>query len=318
MNKKLIHSLLCLLVFLMAGCSPSETPTESSQNSDQNPPAFTRMNRDQLANYTATVVIQFQGPLNWNYQLLTRKSPSLREENLHIEGIDTARNPGDIRLVTDGAETRMVGPGTDNECLQFPNNQGMDPTFIFPETLVSDQDLNGLLAFAGEEELLGKPSRHYSGRDITFGNWKDASVDIWQDKDSQTMLRFTLQATGNDEFFNTGTGTLYMWYEVSELDSGTIQPVEGCEISVPLPDSVEKFVRLPGMASFETTAGPDEIRSFYQAMLPQQGWAEKETTTEAGDSVVLSYARDAEEVEIYFEAAATGGTKVKLLFQQNQ
>lgn len=313
MKKLRLYLLVCLLIFLGASCSPSEKTSLSGGNGSTRP-QLNGLSRDQLANYSATTEIQFQGPTHWIYQLKTRKSPDLREESLHIEGIATAKNPGDIRLVTDGKTTWMIGPGTDNECVQFPNNQGMDPTFIYPETLVTMQDLNNLLGYMGEEPILGQASQHYGRSDITIGQWKNAQVDVWQDRSSQALFRFILQASGDDSIFATGAGSIKMNYAITDFSPGTIQPVEGCQISVPMPDSAQKYVRLPGMASFETPAGMEELIRYYQGVLPGQKWTEKEPLAQDGASAVLSYSRDTENIEIHIEAAPGGGNKVKILW----
>ena len=93
--------------------------------------------RDAAASYSAEFHIQFNGVKNWSYLLRTCKSPTLREINLHIEGLENTQNPGDIRMVTDNTTTWMTGEGTDQQCVQFPNGKGMDPTFIYPELLIS-------------------------------------------------------------------------------------------------------------------------------------------------------------------------------------
>jgi hypothetical protein len=293
-----------LLVLLISACDGGLTTNGK----------LSGLNRDAAKSYTATFTVQFDGPSDWVYRLQTRKSPTLREENLHIDGIEQARNPGDIRLVTDGSSTRMIGPGTDNECVQFPNNQGMDPALIVPETLVGFSDLNGLLAYVEDEQILGKTSEHYSGSGLAIGNWQNATIDLWIDKSNKMLLRFIMQADVQDPFFGTGAGTLVAGYEVNGLDAPAVEPVGGCEISVPLPDSAVKVVRLPGMASFETSASVEEIKTFYQAALPQQAWVENGHAAQSDEILVLSYTRAEEIVEIQIKAQESGGSKVQMIF----
>ncbi len=316
MNHKALFFLLTLtLALALTGCSPAATST-----TDPTRPVLADLNRDLLSSYSATYDIHFiaTGGNGWNYQLKTRKSPSLREETLHIEGIDKTRNPGDIRLLTDGTTSWMIGAGTDDECVQFPNHAGMDPTFLYPDSLLSLPDLNSILQHTTEETTAGKASLHYSGAALTLGQWKDVRVDVWQEKTSGALLRFSLQAQVDDPFFGAGQGNLQASYTVDALEAGTIAAVEGCELSIPLPEVADKFVRLPGLASFETPASVDQMMTFYQQILAQEDWVQNEAPAQSGQYTVLSFSRGAERVEIQLEATASGGSKVKMVFLKNE
>lgn len=308
MKKEFRLIVLMLLITLLAACSPAPSK----------PASLADLDRDGLGSYSAIFEIQFSGPTNWIYQLRTRASDQMREGNLFIQGIDKSQNPGDVRIVTDQTTTWMIGAGTDNECVQFPNDQGMDPAMIYPETLISVADMARLLTLAGEEKIGNKTALHYTGAGLTVGNWQDARVDVWQDKASQALLRFSMQASGEDAFFGTGTGTLKVRYEVDSFTRPSIEPVAGCEINAPLPKTASGVVRLPGMASFETTDGSDVMAAFYQAGLPPAGWAEREPPAQSDGSTILSYIRGAENLEIHLEGTVEGGTKVKLIFLQTQ
>ena len=312
---KFSFALLLILLFVSACSTPPTKPLVSNaQNDGTSKPTLTDLNRDKFNSYSSKLLVQFDGASSWKYHLQTRKSPALREMNLHIEGVEKSANPGDIRIVTDGKTTWMIGPGTDEQCVQFPNNQGMDPTLLTPEMLIPSENLASLLPFVGEETTAGIASLHYSGSKLTFGDWKDARVDVWQDKTSHGLLRFTMQSSGTDPFFGKGAGKLNATYESAALDVTEIAPVKGCEISIPLPDSAKNFVRLPGLASFESPAGIEEIRAYFQAQLSQGNWTEKEPLQQTQSITVLSYQRGSESVEIQIEALSSGGSKVKVVF----
>lgn len=322
MKKQIISFALLLILLAATACSTASVNPSKSQNAKPSKPEqagsaeLTGLNRDTFGSYSSKFVVQFVGDNSWKYQLQTRKSAALREVNLHIEGIEKSANPGDVRMVTDGKTSWMIGPGTDEECVQFPNNQGMDPTLLYPETLMPPQDLANLMQYAGEENIAGIPSLHYSGSAPSAWKWNEAQVDVWQDKASHGLLRFNMQATGSDPFFGKGAGKLSAQYEAAALDVAEIEAVKGCEISIPLPHSTTMFVRLPGLASFESPAGTEEIRAFYQTQLPQGNWTEKDAIQQTESATVLSYQRESEGVEIQIEALAAGGSKVKIIFLQ--
>jgi len=273
--------------------------------------------QEPLGDFSATFSVRFEGNRAWVYQLATRQKGGLREESLHIDGVDKASNPGDVRLVTDGSVTWMIGPGTDNECVQFPNNRGMDPTFILPQSLAPVGDLPGMLTLVGEEDLDGRASLHYQGSGLAPGAWKEARIEMWQAKDDGTLLRFTMQAVGEDPFFGAGEGNLSASYAASAVPGGEIQLVSGCEIGAPLPEAALNIVRLPSMASFEAAMGAADMQQYYQQALLQEGWVEKEAPSQSEKALVLSYSRGSEEVQVQIVPLAAGGCEVKLIFSQD-
>jgi hypothetical protein len=320
--KKIIYILLAIVLFISLGCTTTAKTasmtaqagsTVNSQN-ESDLQKYTSQSFDLLDNYSANFVIQFGGASKWTYNLQTRKSSEYRETALHIEGISKKLNPGDVRMVTDGMISKMIGPGTDQECMQFPNNRGMDPSFITPESLISSERLAGILSYVGEETTSGKPSLHYSGNTASTGAWKNARFEIWIEKSSGALLHFEMLASGEDTYFGSGSGTLFARYLVDSFETPSIEPVKGCEISVPLPDSISDFVRLPGLASFISSTGVDEMSAFFQNRLTQENWTQVDPPAISPNAVVLSYKRNNEEVEVHIQALVEGGTKVKLLF----
>jgi hypothetical protein len=182
--------------------------------------------------------------------------------------------------------------------------------------LLSFQDLYSNLSYAGEDTVAGIAAAHYTASSPAIGNWQDASVDVWQDESSGELLRFTMQASGNDAIFGTGSGKIDARYEVTDTKPAVIDPVKGCTLNVPLPKSAKLYVRLPGLASFESAESVNQIAGFYQSELPKQNWAQAAPPDLSNASTVLSYQRDAEEVSIQIDPVKSGGCKVKLVFQQ--
>jgi len=290
---------------------PVSTPGEPSAEGQ---PIYNEESREQLPVFTTLFTAQFSGSENWQYRLTTRKSTALREQALHIEGIEKARNPGDIRFVTDGTTSWMTGPGTDNECLQFPNGQGYDPDFLTPESFIAAPELAPWLRLTGEESIAGYSAAHYTGKEPGLGEWKNVKADLWLDLESGALLRYELAAEGADTVFSSGYGKLALRYQVENFTEPVIEPVGGCEPRVPLPESAVNYVRLPGLVSFESPAGPEEIANFYEQTLPQEGWNESEPPMEEEGKLVLSFTREAEGIEISLQAQPAGGIQVQVLF----
>lgn len=305
----MISIVVCL--FLISACSlPSDTKAR-----DLSQPVI---DRDAAASYSAEFNMQFNGAKNWSYQLKTRKSPALREISLHIDGVHGAQNPGDIRMVTDNATTWMIGEGTDQQCVQFPNGQGMDPTYIYPESLVDLKIASSAFKLVGEEQLAGVTVKHFRAMGAAGGPWKDANIDLWQENESGMLRQFSMTATGVDPFFASGPGKLTASYYAGVLGEEPINSIANCEIGVPLPKGISMFVRLPGLASFESKSSIAELVKFFQTNLSEKNWIEKDPPAQAKGGTVLSYQRGEEGVEIHVEANSAGGSAVKLLFMQGQ
>jgi hypothetical protein len=311
MNK--IHFLplvaLCLALFF-AGCSPS-TPAAKTTPRIEGPLAA--LYDEPSGEYLTQFEMFFDGSTPWLYLLKVHSSPPLRETSLHIEGIDPSLNPGDIRLVSDGTTSWMIGPGTENQCFQFPAGQGMDPSFLFPADLLPLGELNGKLPFSGTQDVAGKNLKRYSAQNLTIGKWVITDIKAWQNPSSGVLVGLSLQAAGEDPFFSTGQGKLKAQYALSEPPGEPIQPVTGCEISLPLPETATMFVRLPGLASFESTASVEELTVFYQNWMAQAGWTETAPIEQVDGAVEMSYTNGSEEVTIQIEQAG-GKSKVKLVF----
>jgi hypothetical protein len=273
--------------------------------------------RDALETYTARFDISFDGAAPWKYQLIMRKSKTLHELQFHVEGLKGEENLGDVRLVTDGVTSWMTGAGTDNECIQFPTNSELNPTFIYPEDVLSMQELLTAAEFIREEPYAGRTSLYYLGGPVPVGTWENASVEFHHEKDSEAMLQFALLGSGEDRFYGTGSGTIMANYAVESLDEPVIELVGGCDISVMLPETAEMFVRMPGMASFESAEAPEVMAAFYQEQLPPAGWEMLEEPAESESAVVLSYARGSENVEIRIKPTPTG-SKVEIFFFQTE
>jgi hypothetical protein len=258
--------------------------------------------------------MDFDGPVKWQYRLHTRRAGPLRETSLQIQGVDKAKNPGDVRIVTDGTTTWMTGPGVENECVLFPSGVGLDPTLVYPEDLIPIPELAAAMQMVREETFAGQPSRYFRGGPLAMGGWKDAQVEMRLSKDGDALLQFAMLAAGADPVFGTGAGSMMATYTVESLDSPQIEAVQGCEIGAPLPESAFELVRLPGLASFRTAQSTEAVVAFYQAQLPGQGWSEKAPPAQTDGKTQLSYARNDETLEIQIEAQPEGGLAVTLIF----
>lgn len=236
------------------------------------PPTYPGLALDALEGYQSTFQINFIGDANWSYLLVTNKNETLTEYTLRVEGVEKSKNPGDIRMVTDGTTSWMTGPGTDFECFLFPNSLDLGPSFLTPDNLIRPNQISESLVMVGEENLLGFNTTHYLLDTAQLDRWQSLVIDLWQTHDEKVTLRYFFQGVGNDPLFDFGNGQIFAVFTLNHTLPQPILPVEGCLINFPLPEDISNLSRFPNLISFETDASMADMSDFYNRALLERGW----------------------------------------------
>lgn len=331
-----MHRLLVLLLPLTVACCPVTLPSLSSPT--ETPPSplrtlplptqtplpptetpsltYTGFALEPLGAYQATFEIYFEGTFDWKYHLETRTDGSVVEYRLHLEGLNVSRDPGDVRVVIEGDIARIRGPGTGDECMQFPSDLDLGLAFLTPDDLVDLAAFQEPLAVLGTETIAGIEVTHYALHQASFDAWRDLEVNFWLDDAAGAVLRYDLRMAGPDPLFDAGEGTLSGQFLVNDVGPQAIEPITGCEIDLPLPPDAARLARLPGLITFESGATLTETAAFYQTALVEAGWASLAEPQIAADVILLSYGRGAQTLEINIEASDEG-VRVELLLGEN-
>jgi hypothetical protein len=304
---------LCLVFSITAslaacgGRNPEPRPAGGGSTA-----AYVGLQLSALPGYHATFELLFAGQKSWRYQLELRADGAQLEYRLHIEGPGQAQNPGDVRLVASGGTSRMLGAGTDDQCVQFPSDLNLGQSFVTPDHLVAPEDLAPVLRRGVDDDLNGVPSQHYTAREAVLGPWRDAQVDVWLDSARGSVLGYKLLLSGSDPLFGGGVGTLAGTFRVNAVGPQSIEPVPGCEIDLPIPADAARLVKLPGLITFESAASMEEVAAFFQTRLPEAGWLPEGEPLAGGDALVLAYRRAEDSLNINIEPNDTGA-RVDLL-----
>ncbi len=317
--KKLIGLSLTVLLFL-SGCATAPAPVvdqptmAASPIVETQPPAeptlpmmtYQGVKLNDLEQYAASFVVSMQTAKPWTYRLDLRRSGGVSEFSLHLEGVDPAKNPGDVRLVSDGVTSRMLGEGTDNFCMQFPADMPGAPDFLLPDDLIVPAELAAQLVTAAVEEQSGGQMLRQAAANADLTGWKDVQAEVltWLPDEQVKQLSFTAQ--GNDVLFGTGEGIISVEYKLESTEPQQIEPVDGCEVSLPLTDDSANLMIMPGMISYETALSMDDTVAFYTGALEEQGWLVVDLTKSSQDSSVMSYRRGEESLEVTISARASG------------
>jgi hypothetical protein len=309
-----------ILTVMLAGCSTTPVQPVDQQTVTENPTntipvtveptlpvmSYQGVGLDGLEQYAASFVVSMQTAKPWTYQLTLRRSGDVREFVLHLEGVDPARNPGDIRLVSDGVTSRMLGEGTDNLCMQYPADMPGAPVFLLPDDLIVPAELAAQLAAAAVEEQDGGQLLRQAAANAALTGWEDVQAEVLTSLQNEQVKQLSVTAQGKDVLFGTGEGSLKAEYTLESTEPQQIEPIAGCEVSLPLIDDAASLIIMPGMVSFETALSMDETLAFYTGALEEQGWLKYDTTKSSQDSSVMSYRRGAESLEITISALASG------------
>jgi len=292
-----MRSLLLLILIMATACGPATVPPSAFLT-------YSGLGVEAFPGYESTFDLRFDGETDWHYVLATRTNKQAIEYSLQLEGLSEARDPGDVRLVTQAGISRMRGPGTNDECLQFPSDHDLGMSFLTPDDLIAPAQVSEGLEELGTKQVAGVKARGYQVRQTKLGQWEQVEVNLWRDEKTGAVVQYDLKATGEDPLFDGGTGVLSGQFVVNALRTQTIEPVAGCEIDLPLPASATQLVKLPGLVAFDTTQSATDMVSFYQSKLAQAGWevlAEPET---GGEAQLLSYQQGERTLNINIETKA--------------
>jgi hypothetical protein len=297
--------LIMIAAFFVSGCSSqTEEPGQ----------LYSGMNLESLPGYRAVFNMTFEGESLWSYHLGTQASGEAYAYQLSLEGLGPLQDPGDVRLVHSEGTNRMRGEGTDDECVQFPDSNDIGMLFLTPDEIFDPNMLDAPMVAFEEDEVAGQETLHYSLQQSDLLTWQNISLDLWISVEDGTTLRYELSADGPDPLFSGGEGHLVGQFEVIEIATQSIDPVEGCQIDFPLPDDHAELIRLPDLLAFESERPPEDLAGWYQTALEQAGWepfAERQTSS---TGVQLSYQRGTEQVQIKI-TASDDGSQVEIIFQ---
>ena len=261
------------------------------------------MSLAKLGPFAARFEITFSGSTDWLYQVNTRFDGKRIEYKLHIEGVNSAQNPGDIRLVNVNGINRMKGPGTEDQCMQFPDEMETGLLFLDPVDFMNPQDFSSQWEEVGTQTVAGRETTIYQARQDQYRVWENVVVTFGAEWESQVLLSFSFEATGEDPLFGYGDGKITGQFTVLEIGYQEIKQVGGCKPIIPLPEDAEEIVILPGVTSFHTSMGPVSLSQFYEKQLLTQSWVQDSTEIkEVTQEGWLVYSNKTHQITIHVEA----------------
>jgi hypothetical protein len=261
---------------------------------------------EELSSYHAYFYLHFEGDKDWIYQLELRSDGESKEYLLHVEGVTSSQDIGDVRLVEQGEIRRIQGPATGGYCWQFQSDMDLGPAFLTPDDLFKPQNLTQPLVEAGGGRIAGAEATRYVVHQDALGVWRDLELEIWLHDVREAVLRYDLETEGEDPLFGAGEGVLSGHFEVMDLEKPEIKEIPPCNVSVPLPEQMDDLLIVSGLISFESEMSLEELVAFFEDALPKKHWKEAESPVGEEGATVLSYKRGKETMEIVIKRIEQG------------
>ena len=256
-----------------------------------------------LGSFAASFELKFEGSTNWLYQVDTRYDGKRTEYALHIEGVDSAQNPGDIRLVNVNGINRMRGAGTEDFCLQFPDEMETGLLFLTPVDFIDLQAFSTEWIQQGTQTVADLPTTLYQAQREDYRGWDNVKVEYAVEEESQAILAFYFEASGPDPLFGYGDGKITGLFTVSQIGYQEIKQVGGCKTDVPLPDDAANIIFLPGVTSYQTSLGPAKLSKFFEDQLLTKGWVlNSSSINDQTREGWLVYSRNALKITVHIAA----------------
>ena len=205
------------------------------------------------------------------------------ESNLTIDGLVNGANSSELVQQTSNGNAdvyldRVVFNGTE---YSQQTAGGVCRTSSSTASLISDQTLKLPPVFGakllGQESVNGVSANHYQF-DQKAVAWQagqngKASGDVWIAQQGGYVLKYALNIQLPSGDFQ---GTRSWSYALSDIGTGTkIALPKGCLpliTDIPVMDGATQIMQLPAFQSYNTSAGLEQVASFYKQKLNAPGW----------------------------------------------
>ena len=233
---------------------------------------------DELASYTATLIVTFEGSDNGQAQqwasttvMRVSREPLARELTVASAGdldpVDPAwlaeENGAVYELDEDGA---CVANVVDSQEDRFPEPAASLPGLIGAEA-------------AGHETINEVEADGYAFDEsaLALSDESPSTGEIWIASDGGVVVRYLITTEGGADFFGEGIeGTISWDYQLTDTNVPVdIALPEDCPAGIVeapmLPDAFD-VLTAPGFLAYDTASSLAEVMAFYQLEAPALGW----------------------------------------------
>jgi hypothetical protein len=335
---RLSSALILLSLLISAGCgalpgrqgggSPFQ-PVSAKETVTFGPGPFTlsdpKTGLSDLASYTATLTISFNGTVNgqtatWSrkYVMQTSKEPAMRQLTIDTNG--GASGSGSTYMAElDGADFEVNGK---NPCSASALEQGQG----LGDTLEPAGFLNFVAGAeaAGSETVNGVAADHYTFDERELGEQRQtqSTGELWVASDGGYVVKYVLSQKAGADYFGAGMEGTQAWdYELTKAGKPfKMQLPADCPagmVSAPLLPNPSNEVNQPGLLTYQTSASLADATAFYQKQIPGLGWQQQGKPDITDTKAFMAFKQGNEDLTVEI-TADSGATTVNILLVRAQ
>jgi hypothetical protein len=278
-----------------------------------------------LASYTATLKMSFDGNLNGNpekwtktYTLLSTKTPQVKQWT--IEGQENGTAAGTVlQFEMNGFDYIKDGTGACRATAINPGNplsRSLEPAAFLGGVIGAEE--------AGAQKVNKIAATHYTFDQHALGEdgFNQSTGEMWVATDGSYLVKYVLSKKAGPDFFGSGyDGTLSYDYELTRPDVPvTINLPADCPPGLvnapPLPDATN-VQNSPGAMSFDSATAMADAAAFYVKQLPPLGWTAQGDPAISDKVANLNFTSGSQAMIITIDAADKG-INVTIFVAQNQ
>lgn len=328
MLRKFLALFVAIMALAMAACKPGPAPaTPSPSPLAKETPTFTptpipqltptpveetlelekiSAGLEKLSSYRIQWVISFDGkdkagnPVKWETQWLEEHTANPPARRLTFKGPELE---GSLILVQIGDKTYVVAGGS---CFI-----GAAPETEALSRFSPDFGISGG-KFVGYDTIAGIKAKHYTFDEKAFtgGGFLRVKGDVWIAPEGYA-LKETLEAYGEDIFYERGEGTLKWAWEVMDINQPfTIEvPPECAQMQpqdIPILADASEMMTAAGFISYKSETPFQEAVKFYKEQMPAKGWAPAEGSMEMANMAMLNFKKDGRSASVTIQAGDKG------------
>lgn len=286
---------------------------------------------DALDSYKATFNMSFDGtdngqPKTGSFQSVEEFVKNPPAKRTTITGLNASASESTVTpdsntfqmIQVNGKDFVRIG----TTCLQQTASEAPQAASMFTPASVIGGVRGAQLA--GEETINGVPTRHYK-TDVTgieALGYLSAQGDVWVAQPGDFVVKYTLQATGKDQFFgNTNSeGTVKWTYEISDVNQPIdIRPPADCASAaqdIPIMSDAENQSVVGPVTTYNSPSKSDEVVAFYEKEMAANGWTEKEGGFSAAGVSQKVYGKDKRTVQIMITTDQSSGSTSVLITEE--
>jgi hypothetical protein len=231
------------------------------------------------------------------------------ESGVYEMDVETVRDPFAQRIVIqggfvgDGFESVQIGDRRyvvfgEGQCISSSTDEGdaMDAEVFEPDDVIGG--LENARRVRPDERVNGIPCRHYAfdETNVAWGAFTHAEGEMWVAVDGEYVVKYTLQADGENPITGDDAGHVEWEYEIRDVNEPvTIEPPAGCDATegeFPIMPDATDLTTMGGMVTYTSASSFDDVQAFYEEQMTADGWSDSGDSFTSPGSAMLNYAKE--------------------------